>query len=239
MRYFLIIISTFVLGSSMALARGVPASVPFVGCPSEGQLGPIDAVNYANRLAIMPADVISRLAVYKGHEGIGVLGPKGWFCYELYGSNGNQLLITPKPLNVPLTANITGFGIHYYVISSETSGRFEVARMIARVFPKRMKFARQVIDEGMFPVSDFPIGPFPGDRLTYRGDSVVEFETPANTDGLGTMSRMKRANLQISGVAMVYPDPWPDIAYLAVRLPPEFQNLRPWIKSEFVRLSRK
>jgi len=45
-----------------------------------------------------------------------------------------------------------------------------------------------VITEGIEPASDFPFGPYPTDTLKYHGDVTVEFQTPANTKGLGTIT---------------------------------------------------
>src|SRR5215471_420993 len=85
----------------------------------------------------------------------------------------------------------------------ETSGRFEVAAIVARVFPAYSWFVKAVIDEGILPASDFPFGPFPNDKLTYRGKTIVEFQTPANTEGLGTASRLLKNNAPIDGAVML------------------------------------
>ena len=89
----------------------------------------------------------------------------------------------------------TGSAIEIAVSSGGTSGRFEVAKVIARVFPAYKQFAQNVIAEGIEPASDFPSGPYSNDKLTYRAKNIVEFETPANTAGLGTdcVSRQIRA----------------------------------------------
>jgi hypothetical protein len=71
-------------------------------------------------------------------------------------------------------------------ISGEMSGRFSVAQVIARIFPKQIEFTERVIKEGTEPASDFPFGPYPKDKLTYRSDRVVEFRTPPHSEGLGT-----------------------------------------------------
>ncbi len=60
-----------------------------------------------------------------------------------------------------------------------------------------------MIAEGLDPASDFPFGPYPSDKLTYRSKNVVEFETPANTEGLGTESRLQMNASPIDGVAII------------------------------------
>jgi hypothetical protein len=64
---------------------------------------------------------------------------------------------------------------------------------IARVFPAHRAFVRKVIAEGIEPTSDFPFGPYPNDKLTYKNKEMVEYETPAHKDGLGTQSRLQKS----------------------------------------------
>jgi hypothetical protein len=61
--------------------------------------------------------------------------------------------------------------------------------------------------------------------LTYKSNRVVEYETPAQTDGLGTQSWLKRNGRPIEGVAMLVGQT-PDLLRLSVRLPPELNGLR-------------
>ena len=73
---------------------------------------------------------------------------------------------------------------------------------------------------------DFPSGPYPGDRLTYKSNEIVEYETPAQTEGLGTHSGMLKKNASpISGVAMLLAGEPPDSLLLSVRLPPGMTDL--------------
>lgn len=44
--------------------------------------------------------------------------------------------------------------------------------------------------------------PYLKDRLTYRGKEMVEFETLANTEGLGTRSRMQKNGGPVRGVVI-------------------------------------
>ena len=71
------------------------------------------------------------------------------------------------------------------------------------MFPEYKAFAENVIAEGLEPAGDFPFGPYPNDKLTYRSKSVVEYETPANTQGLGTDSRLQANASAIDGVAIL------------------------------------
>ena len=71
------------------------------------------------------------------------------------------------------------------------------------MFPEYKAFAENVIAEGIEPASSFPFGPYPKDKLTYRSKSIVEFETPANTQGLGTVSKLQANASAIDGVAIL------------------------------------
>lgn len=122
----------------------------------------------------------------------------------------------------------TGAAVEISDVSGETAGRFDVAQAIARVFPAHMAFASAVIQEGVLPAKDFPSGPYPADKLIYRSDRMVEYETPAHLDGLGTMDQLRPGDRPIQGVAILKGQP-PDLISLAVRLPTETSQLAPLI----------
>ena len=111
-------------------------------------------------------------------------------------------------------------------IDGGTSGRFEVAKIVARVFPAYKAFAQNVIAEGIEPASDFPFGPYPSDKLTYRARNIVEFETPANAQGLGTDSRLQMNASPIDGVAIVSGADT-DLTQLSARVPATDADLIP------------
>jgi len=154
------------------------------------------------------AAVAERLAWYKAQYGSGVLAPRGWHCFSTYGSNGSNLFVSPDAIDSKTLLSIdwkgfTGPVIQISIAEGGTSGRFEVAKVIARVFPAYKQFAQNVIAEGIEPASDFPSGPYATDKLTYRGTNTVEFETPANTKGLGTDSQLLPNASPIDGVAII------------------------------------
>jgi hypothetical protein len=117
-----------------------------------------------------------------------------------------------------------GPAIQVAEISGETSGRFEVARVIARIFPARKAFVQSVIKEGTEPASEFPYGPYPKDKLTIRSDRIVEYQTPPRSEGLGTISRLQTNDYPIDGVAILQGQT-PDLLVLTVRLPSDMNDL--------------
>jgi hypothetical protein len=174
------------------------------------------------------AEKAQRLAYYKAEQGWGVLAPRGWYCFETYGSNGESLFVSPQPIGAD---NLFSFRSPE---SGGTSGRFGVARMIARVFPAHRDFVRKVIAEGVERASDFPFGSYPKDKLRYKTNEMVEYRTPARTKGLGTDSRLLEDVDPIRGVAiLVGPDT--DLAFLAVRLPGAMSHLVPTIVEQLER----
>jgi hypothetical protein len=62
-------------------------------------------------------------------------------------------------------------------------------------------FIASVIAEGIEPKSYFPFGPYPADETVYKNARLVEFETPANKDGLGTSTRLRKDSIPIQGMA--------------------------------------
>jgi hypothetical protein len=235
-----LVFSMAATGSNAAFAQAATAkpgpsvavTVPFVGCASDGQVGPLKAPVGKIEAVTVPASVAKRLAYYKAEYGPGVLAPRGWHCFSSYGSDGSNLFVSPDPIDsktVLLSSDwkgFTGLAVQISDSSGGTSGRFEVAKVIARVFPAYKTFAQNVIAEGIEPASDFPFGPYPGDKLTYRGKNIVEFETPANAQGLGTDSRLQANASPIDGVAIVAGADT-DLVQLSARVPAGDSDLIP------------
>lgn len=207
--------------------------VPFVGCESDGQTGPVAAPEGETKVVLMDAKAAQQLAYYASKKEFGVLAPRGWYCFGTYGSNGDTLYVSPQPINAAnlLTSTWTGFTGPAIQLSREhgdTSGRSGVAKTIARAFPARRAFVRTVIDDGTDPASSFPFRPYPNDKLTYRSKEIVEYQTPANTEGLGTNSSLQSNADPISGVAILI-GKVPDLLQLSVRLPIAQVGLTPFI----------
>ena len=186
----------------------VSSAVPFVGCASDGQVGPLPAPEGKSLNVQVAPEIAARLAYYKAEYGYGVLAPRGWHCFSTYGSSGSSLFVAPEPLDgrTLLSPSWKGFGgdaIQLSVAQGDTSGRFEVAKTIARVFPGFKWFVHHVISEHILPSTAFPSGKYADDILTYRSKSVVEFETRPNGQGLGTHSRLRIGPEPIRGVAIV------------------------------------
>jgi hypothetical protein len=78
--------------------------------------------------------------ITKLKRGLGVLAPRGWHCFSTYGSNGSNLFVSPVPIDgkALFSADWKGFMgdvVQLSVMDGGTSGRFEVAKVVARVFP--------------------------------------------------------------------------------------------------------
>jgi hypothetical protein len=182
---------------------------------------------------IVPAEAAQRLSYYKAEEGVGVLAPRGWHCFGTYGSNGTTLYVSPDAINASdlFLTSWKGFAGPVVQISSEegdTSGRFAVARTVARVFPGHKAFVEGIIAEGIEPAGSFPYGPYPTDRLKYRSEDIVEFWTPPHAEGLGTASRLLKNDSPISGVAILFGEE-PNLLQLWVRIPSDAGDLTDFI----------
>ena len=214
-------------------APGLAETVPvrFVGCPSDGQQGPRPAPHAPTHRPRVPAAMAARLAWYES-EDLGVLAPRGWRCVGLAGSNGSFLMVSPESHDRDaLDAKLKGPAIQLSVSFGGTSGRFEAAKLAARLFPSRRAFVEGVIAEGFEAKEDFPFGPFPHDRVRRIGPNVVAFETPANQEGVGTMSRLVRSSAPILGRVAMNADN--DAILLAVRLDPGMGDVATAILRQF------
>ena len=127
-------------------------SVPFVGCKSDWQTGPLDAPRDTRVSVVIGSTDPHELAYYRSAMGIGVLAPRGWECFGTYGSSGETLYVTPEPMDSKkvlsaLRSKFTGAAIQVSRRFGDTSGRFSVAEMIARVFPAYKQFVTDVMGE--------------------------------------------------------------------------------------------
>ncbi len=212
---------------------------PFVGCPSDGQVGPIDApTESANPIPKLPAPVAARLAYYVSQSS-SVLAPRGWHCFGTYGSGGANLIVTPEPHGsddfLKKSVKIKGPAVDTSSILGGTSGRFAVAAIAARLFPTYNSFVKGVIAEGIEPESDFPVGPYPDDIMIRVGASQVKLTTPAHSTGMGTRGYLIASDLPIHGIINI--SPLSDvanggIALIRVRLPTDLADLIPAIRDE-------
>jgi len=237
--------SVFAQTKPLGSGQEAPAvHVPFVGCRSDGMIGPLPAPKGAAVVVQMDASASQRLAYYKAENSPGVLGPRGWYCFGTNGSAVSSLFVATQPIKgmddlfSSTWGGFTGPAIQVSVIFGDTSGRFEVARFIARLFPAQKAFVQSVIKEELEPASDFPFGPYPKDKLTIRSDEVVEYQTPPNSEGLGTMRGLKKNDNPIDGVVVLQRHDTFDVLHLAVRLPSDIHDLTSHIVKQKERESR-
>lgn len=175
-----------------AHAENTPtAQVPFVGCPGIGgpDPGPWPVPKGAPRvLPSPPTGRAARIAYYRANWGPGVFAPRGWHCQAWGGADGSFIIVTPTapPAVIPREP-VKGPGVIAIESYGGTGGRFEVAEVSARLFPKVMAdFIARVKAEG-FPYPDFSkIKAFPDDQYTYLTLKLVKFTTPAHQEGIGT-----------------------------------------------------
>jgi hypothetical protein len=212
-----------------APAFSPPALLPVVSCDADGQVGFVSGPKEVKSVPSV-ADWARRYLAYYATNSIGVVAPRGWSCFSTYGSSGDNLFVASHPLNsddfFKSDKPLSGPAVQSSFSFADTSGRFSVARTIARLFPNEQDFVKRVIAEKLEPASDFPIGPYPVDRLVRRNEFVVEFETPPNSEGMGTHSLLAKDSLPIDGAAMLLKG---GALILTVKLPAELKSLGPEI----------
>lgn len=202
---------------------------PFVGCPSDGQAGPVDPPT--GKGPIVKGASATGLSYYRGTMGFGVLAPRGWHCFGVYGSSGDALLIAPWVIDSatamqlsshPRTGPLVAISLDY----RDGSGRYGVAALVNRVFPAYRNSMKEVFEE--FPDLNSPStsGPYPADRLTYKSDNLVEYMTPGMARGLGLQLWLQADENPIQGVAMLTAQ---NAIVLSVRLPASLRHLAPTI----------
>lgn len=225
------------LCSLRPLFAQVTVSVPFIGCESSGQTETREPPKGTSKSVPITVKDAQALAYYESADSARLLAPRGWYCQGASGSGGHILLLSPKPIRESPSGwdGIEGAAIEITNISGENSGRYDIARLIARIFPTYRAVATRVM-EGID--LSLPSGPYPKDTLTYRSKTVVEYNTPPQTEGLGNFdSYIGKNDLPIKGVAILMGDPThlsllgeqPRLLLLSVRLPPDLARLAPAI----------
>ena len=153
----------------LAVAAAIPllsATVPFVGCASDGQTGPIEAPTGKSKQVEISAASAQRLAWYESDLKLRILAPRGWHCFRVYGSSGEALYVSPEPVNAArlFGHDWTGFAGPLIEIShsdGDTFGRYAVAEIIARMFPAYKQFVTSLIEGGLASADEYPSGPYP------------------------------------------------------------------------------
>jgi hypothetical protein len=189
--------------------------------------GHVDAPSGTPRQFPIPVGTAERLALYSVAEGPSVLAPRGWNCYEIYGSDGAFLVVSPLPVSVEAIlamrrpAGYTQPVVILSLIDGFTSGRDEVSPVVNRVFPKHREFVADAAANMDQPIPRFK-GPFAGDRLHYLSSETVEYTTPAHREGLGTLGFLRPSALPITGVEILEKEGGDccDLTSLAIRLAP-------------------
>jgi hypothetical protein len=207
--------------------------VPFVGCESSGQTGVSKTPKGISKALQIDVRTAHEIAYYEAANGLGVLAPRGWYCYGTSGSSGEDLIVLPGAV----AKGIVGPVVLVEDLSGDTSGRFAVAEVLARVFPAHKAFVQNVI-ETFAGESNYKFGSYPKDKLISQTDRLVQFQTPPHAEGLGTMRRLKANDDPIDGVAILKGQT-PDLLMLRVRLPRELRDLAPAIIQELLVRQRR
>jgi hypothetical protein len=215
----------------------VEAVVPSVGCPRDGQVGPQAAPQLKNATVLVPKELASQLAYYSASaEGPGVLGPRGWSCFGTYGSAGSTLYVVPNSIIGPILERPAKIGGGPAIVVSsfvgETSGRFAMAKIAARIFPEARGFVEKVRAEGADDPAEYVFGLWPDDTITRLSDSSVSYTTPPSTVGLGTMYGPVPGSEPIRGLVFLNlssSNHGPNLTKLSVRLPNAVNRLYPAI----------
>jgi hypothetical protein len=205
-------------------------------------MGHVDAGKGEPRQLPTNSAVASRLAFYADSNGLGILAPRNWHCFEIYGSDGAFLVVSPTPISndsILAARRPQGFTHPVIVLNSIngfTSGRDEVSPVVNRVFPRHRAF---VINSARNMDQPIPRQkpPFPGDQLHYLSPDVVEYTTRPHHEGLGTQGFLRPTNLEITGVDILVKEGKDccDLVSLAIRLAPADAALAGTIRQQLER----
>lgn len=208
------------LVAALLLSAGATTHVPFVGCPADGQVGPVEAPR-ARPMPAVPQAAAGSLAWYVS-QNAQVLAPQGWHCFEVYGSDGQWLFVAPQRLTADqldvdrrgFRGPVVMFGYSY----GGTSGRWTVGERIGRYFPRYRYFIRQIREMGL-TFDNAPTGPYPADRILSRTATRIRLMTPARARGQGSVEFLAPSDLPTESLIMLDPGNEMSAATISVRLP--------------------
>ena len=93
-------------------------------------------------------------------------------------------------------------------------------------------YVQRVRAEGLEPASYFASGPYPTDVVTRRGDTNVDFQTPSQTTGFGTVhTALAKGSRPIDGFATMIGSE-NNVVIVAARMTQEQRNLIPAIVAQ-------
>ena len=199
-------------------------TIPFVGCPADGQQGAIDPPHGAPKIVAIRSGPSTALAYYKGEYSSGVFAPRGWHCRVWYGSSGSILIVTPDSISGDtFSPRFYGPAVELQFSFGGTSGRFGVATNGSRLFPKELgKFIARVRtnDQDVLADSEFAPARFAQDSVRNLSRRMAAFTTHAGVEGLGTSEFLAPSHDAVRGLAVLTGTPSePDLSILRVRLP--------------------
>ena len=86
------------IGLTTSAYANPSASVPFVGCKSDGQVGPQDAPTGKPKIVTISPQLAQRVVITR-HRMARVFSLRAAGTASGYGSDGSNLYVTPMPLN--------------------------------------------------------------------------------------------------------------------------------------------
>jgi hypothetical protein len=230
---------------SLSAGRIVEAAIPAVGCPQDGPMGPIPPPDLPGSVrVIIPEESASRLAYYAASDtaGAGVVAPRGWGCFGVYGPAGESLTVMPQGSDLPILDRGARTGAGPVVIRDllvgGTAARSLIARVSARVFPVARKLARPPAEPEAAEPAERAAEPWRMDRMVRLSDVVVGYLTPPESEGLGTIFGPAHGPGPVQGLAFLtgasenLDDP--SLVRLAVRLGDVDQGLYPSIAAHLI-----
>jgi hypothetical protein len=226
--------------ASTAMAADPLVRVPFVGCPSGGQMG-LQSAPKSGKDRWLKGKIAAQLAYYSPGD-IGVLAPRGWHCSAVYGSSGAGMIVAPDKRTaeafrrldrVPVRGPFVWAGDSF----GGTSGRGSVMEAIARYFPTHRDFIQKVRELDLL-FQRLPSGPYSHDVVRQRTRESVRFTTPAwdTGEGAGAGSLIAPGARPVEGIRkLVGPREEPDLWGVDVRLPAGQIDVTEAILSEALR----
>ena len=175
----IIVFFALALAALPAFAQPATAAstIPFVGCPSRSDGGPITPSGEPIK-ANIPENIANKLALYVNVFNLAVLAPRGWKCSGWQSVGGNSISIYPSSSSLHETSVVSIASTAY------TNG---IPNKYVLYFPTIMTMKAALNEAAAWGETpdQYIIKRYFSDHITYIDKTTIEFVTPANHVGLG------------------------------------------------------
>jgi hypothetical protein len=192
----LVLLSWALAPQTLAATATAATAIPFVGCIETGPMvddGTWTAPVGKPLVTNLPPAIASHLAVYASNWSA-VLAPRGWACRSTVTPlKGVAMIVAPEVSSAGPMDILSGPAVIAWNDQSDAT----VAAYAGRYFPEHLQplAANETVAGAHATPTPNLMPRYATDTISYRGDLVLEYLTPAHRAGLGSQTSLPGGTL--------------------------------------------